>query len=74
MSMNNVVPSFMLLSRAGDTLLKEMIAIEHRYIPEGQPSEWPIPMDEYAWEVADPAAVSKNATYTTNSQNRGGFC
>jgi hypothetical protein len=74
MSMNNVVPSFMLLSRAGDILLKERDAVDHRYVPEGQPSEWPIPMDEKAWAAADPAAPSENANYTTNSQNRGGFC
>lgn len=48
--------------------------IEHRYIPVGQPTEWPIPMDDVAWEAADPAAPTKDAPYTTNSQNRGGFC
>lgn len=47
--------------------------MSHNFVPVDQPSEWPIPMDENAWAVADPAAVSSNAPYTTNSQNRGGL-
>jgi hypothetical protein len=46
----------------------------HYFVPVGQPTEWRIPMDDDAWAVLDPTAPSENAPYTTNSQNRGGFC
>jgi hypothetical protein len=68
--MNDIVPRFMMLSRAGDTLLKERGAVEHTYVPPGQPSEWPIPISEFLLNM--PEGISKDAPYTTNSQNVGG--